>query len=129
MTTSVISSEMKFSSAYATSSANTSKIPMPVGRWGGEEFAISLPNTDGYQATIVAQRIRETLGSLKNKKRSTTYNTHPHSQHGNCSFPHREGQHIKSYRHRRQTSHIGAKKRGRDQIESAPMGWENTPPT
>ena len=36
-----------------------------VGRWGGEEFCISLPNTNGQQALQVAQRIRETMASLK----------------------------------------------------------------
>jgi diguanylate cyclase (GGDEF)-like protein len=36
-----------------------------VGRWGGEEFAIALPNTNGEQAVQIAQRIRETLASLK----------------------------------------------------------------
>ena len=72
-----------------------------VGRWGGEEFAISLPNTDGYQAASVAQRIRETLGLLKIRNDEQTYDTHPNRQHGNCSFPHRDERHIKTYRYRR----------------------------
>jgi diguanylate cyclase (GGDEF)-like protein len=36
-----------------------------VGRWGGEEFAIALPNTDAEQAMQIAGRIRETLAALK----------------------------------------------------------------
>ncbi len=36
-----------------------------VGRWGGEEFGIALPNTDAAQAREVAQRIRETLASTE----------------------------------------------------------------
>lgn len=34
-----------------------------IGRWGGEEFAISLPNANGPQAFRVAERIRATLES------------------------------------------------------------------
>ncbi len=43
-----------------------------VGRWGGEEFTIVLPNTNGSQAAQVALRLQETLRSLslhpKNEK-------------------------------------------------------------
>jgi diguanylate cyclase (GGDEF)-like protein len=35
-----------------------------VGRWGGEEFAIVLPNTTITQANLVANRIRRTLSEL-----------------------------------------------------------------
>ncbi len=46
-----------------------------VGRWGGEEFAVALPNTDEEQALQIAQRIREMLAALKI------------SQETNISFP------------------------------------------
>jgi diguanylate cyclase (GGDEF)-like protein len=36
-----------------------------VGRWGGEEFVISLPNATGNQAVQIAQRISETLKNLR----------------------------------------------------------------
>ena len=36
-----------------------------VGRWGGEEFIISLPGATGVQALLVAQRIGETMASLQ----------------------------------------------------------------
>lgn len=43
-----------------------------VGRWGGEEFTIVLPNTNGSQAAQVALRLQETLRNLslhlKNEK-------------------------------------------------------------
>ncbi len=35
-----------------------------VGRWGGEEFGIALPNANIEQANMVAQRIRKTLSKL-----------------------------------------------------------------
>jgi diguanylate cyclase (GGDEF)-like protein len=35
-----------------------------VGRWGGEEFAISLPNADGEQAYKIARRIQETMTKI-----------------------------------------------------------------
>jgi diguanylate cyclase (GGDEF)-like protein len=35
-----------------------------VGRWGGEEFGIALPNANIEQAEMVAQRIRKTLDTL-----------------------------------------------------------------
>ncbi|MGO9356897.1 MAG: diguanylate cyclase [Xanthobacteraceae bacterium] len=40
-------------------------------RFGGEEFAILLPNTAIQQATIVAENIRRSLGSRELKKKST----------------------------------------------------------
>ena len=99
-----------------------------VGRWGGEEFAISLPNTDGYQAAIVAQRIRETLGLLKIRNDQQLTIPIPTVSMGISVFP------IET----KDTSKLidiadkrlyTAKNRGRDQIESAPMLWENVPPT
>lgn len=36
-----------------------------IGRWGGEEFAISLPQTSLQEAQVVAVRIQETLENMK----------------------------------------------------------------
>ncbi len=36
-----------------------------VGRWGGEEFGIALPNANSAQAMLVAERIRKTLATTK----------------------------------------------------------------
>ena len=41
-----------------------------IGRWGGEEFAISLPNANGPQAFRVAERIRTTLEGSTIKDRN-----------------------------------------------------------
>jgi diguanylate cyclase (GGDEF)-like protein len=48
-----------------------------VGRWGGEEFVISLPNTSGFLAMQVADRIRETMANM----------TLMHNQHENIPVP------------------------------------------
>jgi len=40
-----------------------------IGRWGGEEFVISLPHANGPQAFRVAERIRTTLENLAIKDR------------------------------------------------------------
>ena len=33
------------------------------GRWGGEEFMLLLPGADGHGAVLLAERIRQALGS------------------------------------------------------------------
>lgn len=88
-----------------------------VGRWGGEEFAISLPNTTMEQAVQVAERIRETLASLK-----LTHNSHgeipvPTASMGIAIFPEEETDIIKLIDLADQRLYI-AKGRGRDQIET-----------
>jgi diguanylate cyclase (GGDEF)-like protein/PAS domain S-box-containing protein len=35
-----------------------------VGRWGGEEFGVLLPHTNGAKAQVVAERIRHTLSTM-----------------------------------------------------------------
>lgn len=99
-----------------------------VGRWGGEEFAISLPNTDGYQAISVAQRIRETLGLLKIRNNEKLTIPIPTISMGISVFPIETNDTTKLIDIADKRLYT-AKKRGRDQIESAPMLWENAPPT
>ncbi len=99
-----------------------------VGRWGGEEFAISLPNTDGVQAASVAQRIRETLGSLKIRNNEKITIPIPTVSMGISVFPIETNDTTKLIDIADKRLYT-AKKRGRDQIESAPMLWENTPPS
>ncbi len=43
--------------------ANIKKVDA-VGRWGGEEFGIVLPNTDVTRARVVTERIRHTLATM-----------------------------------------------------------------
>ena len=38
-----------------------------VGRWGGEEFALLMPETEGDEALAVADRLRRSLGDLEER--------------------------------------------------------------
>lgn len=94
-----------------------------VGRWGGEEFSISLPNTDGLQAALVAQRIRETLGSLKIRSSAQLTIPIPTVSMGIAVFPTETNVTTKLIDLADKRLYI-AKERGRDQIEPAPTFWE-----
>ena len=96
-----------------------------VGRWGGEEFSISLPNADVHQAAFVAQRIRETLGSLKIKNNKQLTIPIPTVSMGIAVFPTDTNDMTKLIDLADKRLYI-AKERGRDQIEPAPTFWENT---
>jgi diguanylate cyclase (GGDEF)-like protein len=98
-----------------------------VGRWGGEEFAISLPNTDGLQATLVAQRIRETLGSLKIKNNEYPAIPTPTISMGVAVFPLEVNATAKLIDLADKRLYI-AKERGRDQIEPASTFWKSIKP-
>ncbi|MBL8101180.1 MAG: sensor domain-containing diguanylate cyclase [Anaerolineales bacterium] len=91
-----------------------------VGRWGGEEFAISLPNTDIQQAIQVAGRIRETLTSIKINHNNHAQIPVPTISMGIAVFPEEADEIIKLIDLADQRLYT-AKERGRDQIESTPM--------
>ncbi len=57
-----------------------------VGRWGGEEFAICLPNTTGSLARQVALRVQETMGNMQIQVREKTVPSPTVSQ-GIAVFP------------------------------------------
>jgi diguanylate cyclase (GGDEF)-like protein len=88
-----------------------------VGRWGGEEFAISLPNTDETQAAFVAQRIRETLGSLRIRNSEQFTIPIPTVSMGIAIFPIETNDITKLIDLADKRLYI-AKERGRDQIET-----------
>jgi diguanylate cyclase (GGDEF)-like protein len=90
-----------------------------VGRWGGEEFCISLPNTDGQQAMQVAQRIRETMASLKVRNNEQMTIPIPTVSQGIAIFPAETEDVTKLIDLADKRLYI-AKERGRDQVESAP---------
>ena len=90
-----------------------------VGRWGGEEFAISLPNTNGQQAIQVAERIRETLATLKISNNKNATIPVPTVSMGIAVFPAEVNEIIKLIDLADQRLYI-AKGRGRDQIETTP---------
>ncbi len=89
-----------------------------VGRWGGEEFAISLPNTSIQQAIQVAERIRETLASIKINNSNHAEIPIPTASMGIAVFPEEAVEIIKLIDLADQRLYI-AKERGRDQIETA----------
>jgi diguanylate cyclase (GGDEF)-like protein len=94
-----------------------------VGRWGGEEFTIALPNTNGSQAMQVAERIRGTMASLKVHNDSQITIPVPTMSIGIAVFPMETDKIIKLIDladHRLYT----AKERGRDQIEPAAAFWD-----
>ena len=105
---------------------NNIKITDAVGRWGGEEFAISLPNTSGEQAAQVAERIRETMASLSIKWEDQTSIPCPTVSQGIAVFP-AETAHVSKLIDLSDSRLYIAKKRGRDQIEPTPAFLKNIP--
>lgn len=87
-----------------------------VGRWGGEEFAISLPNTDAEQAMLVAQRISQTLADFKFDDNKTF--PVPTVSMGIAAFPH-EAEEISKLIDLADKRLYLAKQRGRNQVEAA----------
>jgi diguanylate cyclase (GGDEF)-like protein len=90
-----------------------------VGRWGGEEFCISLPGADGRQALQVAQRIRETMTTLKVRNTEQMDIPIPTVSQGIAIFP-IETEDITKLIDLADERLYTAKQRGRDQVESAP---------
>ena len=95
-----------------------------VGRWGGEEFAISLPNTNGAQAAQVAERIRKTMASLKIEDHNQRTIPSPTVSQGIAVFP-SEINEVEKLIDLSDNRLYTAKERGRDQIEPASAFWEN----
>ncbi len=94
-----------------------------VGRWGGEEFVISLPNTTAEQAQQVAQRIRETMLTLRVRLENQQTIPVPTISQGLAVFP-QEADSIVELVHLADKRLYVAKERGRDQIEPALVQWQ-----
>lgn len=95
-----------------------------VGRWGGEEFVISLPGAGGEKALEVAERINQTMAAMKIEDREQQTIPVPTVSQGIAVFP---GEADEIYRlidlaDRRLYL---AKERGRNQIEPGPDHWRN----
>jgi len=95
-----------------------------IGRWGGEEFAISLPHTDGAQAAVVAERIRQSMASLTMHDGNQAAIPAPTVSQGIAVFP-SETNEITKLIDLADNRLYTAKKRGRDQVEPASAFWEN----
>ena len=94
-----------------------------IGRWGGEEFAIVLPGTNGPQAQLVAERVRETVSSLSIPGRNGQLLPFPTVSQGLAVFPDESTDVYKIIDLADQRLYI-AKERGRNQIEPKPDHWK-----
>jgi diguanylate cyclase (GGDEF)-like protein len=93
------------------------------GRWGGEEFVICLPNTNGSQANMVAQRIRQTMMELRLTHPEKGDIPAPTVSQGIASFPQEAEDVFQLVDVADQRLYI-AKERGRNQIEPAVEHWD-----
>jgi len=94
-----------------------------VGRWGGEEFAIALPNANGAQALNVAQRIAHTLATVCLLDREGKPIDPPTVSQGIAVFPQEASSAYSLIDLADQRLYI-AKSRGRNQIEPQPSSWQ-----
>jgi diguanylate cyclase (GGDEF)-like protein len=93
-----------------------------VGRWGGEEFVISLPGTTGEQALQVAERIGQTMAMLKIEDREQRMIPVPTVSQGIAIFP-MEADEIYRLIDLADRRLYVAKERGRNQIEPDLSHW------
>ncbi len=87
-----------------------------VGRWGGEEFAISLPNANMSQARQVAERIRQSMSRITLHDREQGTIPVPTVSQGMAVFPDEASDVIKLIDLADHRLYV-AKERGRNQIE------------
>ncbi len=95
-----------------------------VGRWGGEEFVISLPGASGQQALQVAQRIRQSMSVLLIQNHKSETIPIPTVSQGIAVFPGEAGDIMQLIDLADRRLYI-AKERGRNQVEPGPEYWED----
>jgi len=93
-----------------------------VGRWGGEEFIISLPNATGKQAMQIAKRISGTLKALHVVDRDQNTVPIPTVSQGIGVYPSDADEIYRLIDIADKRLYV-AKKRGRDQIEPTEDFW------
>jgi diguanylate cyclase (GGDEF)-like protein len=86
-----------------------------VGRWGGEEFSVALPEASTSQALVVAERIRRTLASMELTDKSGIPIPKPTVSQGIATFPQDAKDSADLVDIADEALYI-AKQRGRDQI-------------
>jgi diguanylate cyclase (GGDEF)-like protein len=96
-----------------------------IGRWGGEEFAISLPNTSGAHALQVASRIRETMATMVLRDHHETDIPVPTVSQGIAEFPNEENEIFKLIDLADHRLYV-AKERGRNQVEPNAGHWDHS---
>jgi diguanylate cyclase (GGDEF)-like protein len=94
-----------------------------VGRWGGEEFIISLPGATGEQAMQVAKRVSETMASLRVEDREQRAVPVPTVSQGIAVFPN-EADEIYRLIDLADSRLYVAKERGRNQVEPSANHWQ-----
>jgi diguanylate cyclase (GGDEF)-like protein len=98
-----------------------------VGRWGGEEFVISLPNATGEQAMQVAKRISETMASLRVENREHKTVPVPTVSQGIAMLPNEADEIYRLIDLADRRLYV-AKERGRNQIEPDLNHWSKIRP-
>jgi len=93
-----------------------------VGRWGGEEFVISLPHANGEQALQVARRIGETMARLRVEDREHRTIPVPTVSQGIAVFPYEADEIYRLIDLADRRLYV-AKERGRNQIEPHESHW------
>lgn len=93
-----------------------------VGRWGGEEFIISLPNATGEQALQVAKRIGDTMAQLRVEDRDHRTVPVPTVSQGIAVFPSEVDEIFRLIDLADRRLYV-AKERGRNQIEPGTGHW------
>jgi len=96
-----------------------------VGRWGGEEFIVALPNATGKQAFYVAERIRKTMNEIKIPGRVGDLIPAPTVSQGIAEFPIERAKIFDLIDHADQRLYV-AKGRGRNQIEPGELNYATT---
>jgi diguanylate cyclase (GGDEF)-like protein len=94
-----------------------------VGRWGGEEFVISLPGASGIEALHVAERISQTMAQLRVEDREQNTIPVPTVSQGIAVFPW-EADEIFPLVDLADKRLYTAKERGRNQVEPNTSHWE-----
>ena len=94
-----------------------------VGRWGGEEFIISLAGANGAQALQVAQRISQTMSKLRIEDMELRTIPVPTVSQGIAVFPDEADEIFRLIDLADRRLYI-AKQRGRNQIEPKANHWE-----
>ncbi|HET9911843.1 MAG TPA: sensor domain-containing diguanylate cyclase [Anaerolineales bacterium] len=94
-----------------------------VGRWGGEEFIISLPGATGMQALQVAERINQTIATIPIHNREQQTIPAPTVSQGIAVYPMEADEIFRLIDLADRRLYV-AKSRGRDQVEPDKSHWE-----
>ncbi|HSK66444.1 MAG TPA: sensor domain-containing diguanylate cyclase [Anaerolineales bacterium] len=94
-----------------------------IGRWGGEEFIISLPGAGPVDALRVAERIGQTMATLQVEDRDQKTIPVPTVSQGIAIYPNEADEIYRLVDLADRRLYI-AKERGRNQVEPHPNQWE-----